>query len=562
VGQNFTAGRSMISFAQILEGDTFSYYFIALAALFLLIALSILPRSDTDNKPAFEAAFLVSIAAVLYAWRWPTFFVPYALNPDEGIWVAGALKAKVDALPWRGFDGQSSGPLSSYVLMLPALFGANIDFFSARVIAVALMFGALCAIYYALKWNYGARVARLAMLPPVLFLSLTIEKNFVHFSSEHLPIVLITIGLAVSAYLFNGRGTPLSRAIAGGMGGLSIGSVAFAKLQALPLAAAVLALLAIGILALRRTSPCHVTPIAITTFGSLCCVPIILLLLLSLGGELTDAITSYVKMAFVYIADHSVSVGWRFFLGLSKSYTSFLVCSLIVIVAGFATLAGRPITSRVAWEVATAILLFVSSWYVIYQPHRYFAHYLLFSIIPLTYCLGTAIGFIRASDFCKDCETPISLLCAALFLIPPLSVAMSYPNPFVNELIMNPTRVMSEPAKAITRYAGPGSRIVIWGWMPEYYVQTSTVMATRDAQTGPQIVANPYQDYFRQRFMSDILKQPPLVFVDAVAPGSFRYIDRATQGHEIFPQLDAFISEHYTLKEDVAGVRIYTANGP
>jgi hypothetical protein len=549
----------MVSIAQWFGAEPFHYYVIALAALFIFVALAIVPRNEIRDSSAFERAFLVMIGLVLYAWRWPVFFVPYALNPDEGIWVAGALKATVDPLPWRGFDSESSGPLSSNVLALPAIFGTHIDFFSARIIGVGLMIGTMCALYYALKWTYGAHVGRLAVFPPVVFLSLTIERDFIHFSSEHLPIFLIAVALAACIFLFNGHGSVSSRLTAAAAAGLSIGSVALAKLQALPIAVTLFALVAVAILSVHYRLPDESGVIAITALALLCFVPLVILLTLWLTGELNDAIISYIRMALVYIPYSPTYIGWRFFFRLSKLYTTFLEYSLAVILIGSITMIGRCFSWRAIYASAASALVLLSSLYAIYQPHRYYAHYLLFSIVPLSYCVGNAMGLTRDAGFWKGREMLISLSYAALFLVPALSVAMAYPNPFVADLTYNSTHATSEPAKAIARYAAPGSRIVIWGWMPEYYVQTGTVMATRDAQTGPQIVPGPYQDYFRQRFMSDIRTHAPSVFVDAVAPDSYRFTERAAQGHEIFPALATFISEHYVLKEEVAGVRIYTA---
>jgi hypothetical protein len=84
-------------------------------------------------------------------------------------------------------------------------------------------------------------------------------------------------------------------------------------------------------------------------------------------------------------------------------------------------------------------------------------------------------------------------------------------------------------------------------------------MATRDADTGPQISSSPDQTYFRERFMSDLRAHVPVVFVDAVAPepGGYQYTNRETQGHETFPELGEFVRDYYTLKEDVGGVRLF-----
>jgi hypothetical protein len=82
-------------------------------------------------------------------------------------------------------------------------------------------------------------------------------------------------------------------------------------------------------------------------------------------------------------------------------------------------------------------------------------------------------------------------------------------------------------------------------------------MATRDAHTKPQQNPGPYQEYFKQRYLTDLRANSPPVFIDAVAPNAFGYDNRATEGIESFPALAAFIDENYLLKEEILGVRIY-----
>ena len=139
------------------------------------------------------------------------------------------------------------------------------------------------------------------------------------------------------------------------------------------------------------------------------------------------------------------------------------------------------------------------------------------------------------------------------------AISFSSPNEFVRT-IPNHTRVLrSAGGLAIERYAKPGDVISVWGWAPRFYVETQTIMATRDAETSRQIYPNSYRDYFRNRFLRDLETGKPAVFVDAVGPGAFILVDRVSQGHESFPALAAYIQEHYELKEDVAGIRIYQA---
>src|SRR5205085_1948176 len=77
----------------------------------------------------------------------------------------------------------------------------------------------MVALYYVVKWTNGERLGRLAILPPVLFLSLTVDGNFLHYSSEHLSICLTTIALAATAYLAKEGNSASSHVMAGAVAG-------------------------------------------------------------------------------------------------------------------------------------------------------------------------------------------------------------------------------------------------------------------------------------------------------------------------------------------------------
>jgi len=223
------------------------YYVVGLTALAVFVALTLVRESERTEKLRFDYAFILAVGLTLLAWRWPNFLWQYPLNPDEGLWVAGALKVKTDWVPWRGFDGSTSGPLTAYTLALPALFGARIDFFSARLLGVCLLTLTMGGLYFAVKWLNGSRVARLSILPAVLLLALTGDWNFLHFSSETVPIFLTTTALAASAYLARERIPERRRIAACTIAGVCLGSAGLAKLQSLPIAFALLGFVLAGI---------------------------------------------------------------------------------------------------------------------------------------------------------------------------------------------------------------------------------------------------------------------------------------------------------------------------
>jgi hypothetical protein len=535
------------------------YYLVALTAVFAFTALAIRRDSGATERRTLEYALLASVWLVLFAWRWPTFFWECPMNPDEGWWPAGALKATADFAPWRGFDGTTSGPLNGYVLTLPLLVGAHISFFSARIVGLFFITGTISALYYAAKWMYGAGAARLSIIPPVLFLSLARDWNFLHFSTELFPIVLTTVALAAATYLAGGTHSKSTRFLACIVAGVFVGSAGFAKLQATPIALAIFVFVIVAIVFAPGRSRKEKGIEAIVTTCALFVVPATIGLSLWLTGEWQDAIISYLKASSSYISRQFAGLGFLF--QTAAEYTAFLVGSLIVIVIGVPVLVyQRSLSARALWMSAASLAFLLVCLFAIYASRYGSVHYLLFSVVPISLVVANVLGLLRESRFWKEHNTLIVSFYVALFLVPSLSLSVaSGPSPLLKEITFNSQWIGSLQAIAIARYAHPGDRVAIWGWAPHFYVQTKTIMATRDAQTSQQILPGPHQKYFRERFMSDLRANAPVVFVDAVAPefGVHVYTDRATQGYEIFPELAEFVRDYYTLKEEVRGVRIF-----
>ena len=532
-----------------------SYYLLAGAGLTAFIVLAIIPLPRVLRETVFERAFLLSAWMALFVCRWPILRWPDPINPDEGAFVACALKSRFDWIPWRGFDAGSSGPLNCDVLALPALFGAPLGFVSARVTGLCLIAGAICAFYYVVKWTYGTTVARLSLVPSVLLLSLTKTLDFVHYSSEHFPIFLTTVALAAAAYLARGIGSKMSRLTACTVGGFCLGSTPFAKLQAAPIALAVLSSLVAALFVPRPRLAVNRRLEVFTLLAALFIVPVAILTSLCATGTLQDAIISYFTMAFDYIGSRP-PVGISYFFVSAQDYTGFLIGSLVVILAAGGMLYSRLRLDRISvWASISSVLITLASFFAIYQAHRSFPHYLLFSVVPVSFCVANVLGLGRYLVLPTAPGTLVRALFVLLFLLPLGIATLESSNDF------NPKAIVPKrgAVAAILRYAKPRDRMMVWGWMPEYYVQTNTVMSTREPTIERLVLPTPSREYFRQRFLTDLRANPPLIFVDAVAPSAFTYYDRATHGIESFPAVDAFVREHYTEREEVAGVRIFVA---
>src|ERR1700736_2255554 len=363
------------------------YYLLGGAALTAFVVLAALPPRRVSRETALERTFLLSAWAALFACRWPIFLWPDPLNPDEGAFIACGMKARVDWMPWRGFDASNSGPLNCDILALPALFGAQMGFFSARVTGLCLIAGAICALYYTVKWIYGAGIARLSIVPPVLLFALTKTADFVHYSSEHLSIFLTTAALAAAAYLVRGMGSKSSRLIVCVIGGLCLGSTPFAKLQASPIGLMVLVSLALALIITSPRFSIDKRLEVLALVATLLAVPVAIVISLCATGTLMDAVIPYYLMSLDYIGSRP-PVGISYLFLSAEDYTVFLTCSLVVILAAAGLLYSRIPFDRISvWASMTSVPLSLASFYAIYQAHRSFPHYLLFSVVPVSFCV-------------------------------------------------------------------------------------------------------------------------------------------------------------------------------
>lgn len=552
----------------------FLYYFFSLTFLAIFSLLAIRCRGDSAPRNwKSEWLFLAVAGLMILIWRCPALLWPQAINTDEGQWAACALKASVDLAPWRGFDGTTSGPLNSDILAIPALFGASITFFSTRLIGSGLLIGSIFGLYFMSKWTHGACIARLSVVPGVTFLALTGDWDFLHYSSEYLPVFLTTTGIAAAVYLGTAGRKQSLRLMACAIAGLCLGSAAFAKLQSLPIALAAVAFMALTLFSARDISPRQRRREAAMTLAALSIAPGWIGLSLWVTGLWNDAVISYLKSAVVHVSSGK-TVGFNFFMGTTLMYPSFVLSSFLVILAGAIVLRGRWNFNRSTTRLAAGAFAFLLvSLFVIVAPRHPYPHYLLFSIVPLSYCTATVASLTRAADLWRGRDLAVRTAIVAVFVIPALSLTMASPSAFlgITRTLMTasspelgfstlaPLRSNAAQVFAIKHHAPPGSRISIWGWMPQFYVLSQTIMATRDAHTKPQLTPGPYREYFRERYLSDLRASHPLVFVDAVAPASFGYNDRAADGMETFPALASFIHEYYELKAEMEGVRVFVA---
>ncbi len=571
-----------------LDGSQVVYWTICGALYAFMAVLAILPALALPRPAGAEKVFtkwlrsdglfLAVLAAMLLAFRWPLFFVPYALNLDEAGHLSQALTLRHDPVFWRSISAGTSGPLNIYPQYLLHLLGFPASYATSRALALAVVFGSLVCLFATFRRFSFPALARLGTMLPATFFAATVNRDFTHCSSEHVPMLLLMLGTALALRLREPLRRPGRVAF---LAGLVLGAVPFAKLQG-GVIAIVVALFSY-IFLIERDDPRKVRLrlCVCLTLGGLA-VPFAIVGMATVFGAFGHFWQSYVLANVAYAGS-----GWSFadIAGmlplLSLEMTDFVAYAQGALVAG--AVGGvlmcvpwcwRDLSRAQGWLLAFACALLAISTYAAFAPGRPFPHYFLFCVFPLVVCAFLSLAVWLQISVRRGVPREAQLVAIAFWSATGLAVQIadflladpSFPiRGRLREVVDLPK---SDVALAILKHASPGEPLLVWGWMSEYHVQTGMwcansdlvleyLWATKQRLRPGESYLDLIPDYFKDRCLADFRRANPPVFVDAVAPESFWFEDRSMFGYETFPRLAALVAENYVLLYEMRGVRIF-----
>ncbi len=540
--------------------DSVSVPLLLVGLLCLLVVLASIPDfrnryGETLRRSRTASFIFVMLAALLWS-AMPALRLDF-LNPDEAFFAAAARKLAVDPVFYRSVDTGTSGPLNIYPLVLPALFHAPVTYESARLTATWLMFGTLLCLYLAYARFLGSRAGALMLLPVLSCVLFFRDPEFLHYSSERVPLFLSAVALLTLSYELRGqaRYSPIRMALTG----LLVVGMVFAKLQAVPMAAVLF--LAALVLGLPKNRSRSWKPVASLIGGALI-LPITLLGIFLNSGVFAEFYRSYVEQNLAY-SDRTGKPLWIKLLWVATPLNvedlkwhyfgllAFFVVLVILLIRRRHVLsfAGE---SRELVLFAAAFLL--ASIYAIAKPGNKFEHYLLFLLVPVSLFGAVVAKWLGQQIFGVPTFPKVAAFLILTVVLPSYMRATHFEH-IGYERKFDPQK--SFVARLISQFAREGDRMVVWGWKSELYIQTGLLQGTRFGDSIFQIDSPVHRSFFREQYLRDFKASTPPVFVDAVGPGQFNYVDRATAGHEVFPELDSLIRADYAPVADVDGLRIY-----
>jgi hypothetical protein len=497
--------------------------------------------------------FLTLSILLLALMRLPVVLFNRELNPDESQMLSHAITLFQDPVYWRSVDGTTIGPLDNYLLVIPRLLGFQIDYTSGRLMGLFCTAGSFLFLFFALKNWVGSVAARRALVLPVIFLSFTQEIDFVHYSSEQLPVFLLALVLWLLTKMTKKRGPLATNAY---LLGLFAGAIPFSKLQAVP-QAMILVLCAFSVCYRNSRLKNSYKSILFLLAGGLT-FPLITLIWTYTFHVLTDLIDFYLLGNAIYAGGKGfISIPSQFVKIFSQSpdFIAFTVALSIPMLAALGRFSGFSRKKADAFQVpVTIVLLLLSSIYAVTKSGNDFIHYLNFCILPCTLLAALGLHRIEKQSFIF----PVLLLTW-------FGIYDAYD--FVKERRLNnynsvdARELWESPVVAeLKKYTQEGDYMAVWGWQCVYYVEAQLAQGTAENHSERSIFEHPLREKYRSRYLADIERNKPAVVLDAVGRNSFWVQDPKTQGIESYASLFQLVKTHYTFMGNFDGTRLYVRN--
>ena len=360
-----------------------------------------------------------------------------SLNPDESFFIAGATKLIQDPVFWQSVDGATSGPLNFYALIPVTFFGLKIEYASARIVGLILVIIAVVCLYFSLLRLYSNTVARLAVVPAVIIFALITHPDYVHYTSEHLSIALTSLELLLFCQCITNRNSKNNK-ISIFLLGFLAGTIPFAKLQAVPIAAAMIAAFIIHSLFFQCRAWISVFRKLFILLAGCLTFPLIAVALLLAVSAYKDFWVSYIAQNLHYTQSNRSIIGnLEFFLSgwvwqsqdlnhfLKNAGLTIILLGTVLLILTFANKllplfykkrrvlersqeSNRNQRKQLKFLYLYAVFFELSALVAVVKPGRAYYHYALFLIVPTAFLLGSALGeFSQARLFSKklsDCK--------------------------------------------------------------------------------------------------------------------------------------------------------------
>lgn len=547
----------MSVFFEWLDAHPPSYWVIAWTSLTLCGLSAWLPKPETEGPgwrrwASHPAVFASLVFLTLCAFRWPSWFEPKELNPDESQIIAGAITLRDNPVFWKSVDGTTHGPLNEYILTAASLVGVPLNYLGARLMAALLIAGALLCAWGTLRELLPERSARLGILPGLAFWCFSWLGDFLHFSSELVALALLSAASwAAIAALRSSTARPWVLSLSGA----SLALVPLAKLQATPLALG-MGLGCLVALVWKRAAGWRTYLLGLC--GGALAVAALLGLYLVVYGLESQFWYSYVvsNLSYADSRHHPLVEMPNFFFefmttGQSFAWFFYGCLSFALLQAKSTWREANPFMRHV---LVAAWIAVAGAYFCVVAPGREVPHYLQLLVIPVTVLTGL---YLPAAGTGFRGHWGTYALFLLLGLVPQIQNRVLAAQLQLGHLAEYAANPISDAGRFIRERQKPGQCLAVWGWNAQLHIETGLPQGTREAHSAFQLIHGPLREFYRNRYLRDMTSRLPEWFVDAVGPKRFAFEHRSIDGHETFPELDRLIRERYVMVAELDSMRIY-----
>ena len=512
--------------------------------------------------------YLFFIFLIIFLGRLNSSLLGYQfLNTDEFVIGAKAYKLINTNFYIAEFDGDTSGILNALALTWPNLLGFDVTYLSIRLTSILILSLISYSLFKTINLYLNRKLSIFLTLPFILFLSLTRDPDFLHYSNELISTLLIQISL----YVYFKNFQNLRKKDCFFISFLS-SLVLFAKMQFFPVACMVVFLMNIKLLFFEK----QYKKIIFSSFGFI--FPILFFSLyyhfnnelidlyynvihypfsdFFLRNSLSDVATIYPKNNLGSIlASNKKSVFFNHLLfnsvfHLFYLYAIFIIVLFIIIKINKYNLKLLKVLSDFRFIFISIIITFTFLIIIITgSVHR---HYLinLLPIIPIFIAILFNLYFNKFDQniFLYKKNFKFIFLLPVIFLVSLLFENNKfYSKNFKSEnLLFNQFYFFNPNILQYLKFKKNKNKLVVWGWKPEIYLLSGMTPATRDIINQKQLDYKSNRAYFRNRFIKDFKKNKPDIVIDYVRNNSNIFSNSQTQGVDSFIELKNELEKDYT----------------
>ena len=581
-GSKFSGDYAMPPLARWLLQNSSAYESICFFFVLTLIVFCFLALGKQNGVKANNRALgffshpvtFICVMALCMVWRrLPLLYITQYLNLDEALALAGALKFKIDWVPWRSVDYNTVGPFFSWLLNILNFMGLPLDYHTARVAGLVCLITQWTFVYLSLRLVTTEALSRVFTCVGVVFSVYSSHPDWLHYSSEHLPNAMLAGAWYCGIRWMAGRKLQYAW-----ISMLLLGWLPWLKIQYTPFTVLLAPFLIAGLI---YTEPKQLIKNAGYSLLALAAPTIVMSIILLTTGSFSDFFRSYILSNIAYttmpegatpLSDGTAPLIFEWLVIRPGSVFSYPL--LVLVLTGITILLVRPqlISTRIKIFFLLLLMGMAAAMLAVSVSDRRYLHYLLIVVLAQTittglFCGGIIREFLRGPTVRRRTLAECAF-CAAIgfitiwpqYLARNNRMVFPYPYPWA-EQIQTSHQSMREDAELTEKYGH--KPMAIWGFRPDIFVALAAVPATRDMCTQNAIKPNPLSSYYRERFLSDLKQSNPPTFIDATPPGLFGFTDPTHEAHENFEDLKTYIADNYVLKEAVTspglmnGVRIY-----